>query len=177
MSRADRRSGETRTGDVQQQAGPGGRKTALGIPPNTVAADKEEASAPQPIADCSAKRQRLVDLLATDPPLHPVMLLVGAGIEGALASRLCKVHPPQRIREAVVHAARKSNRNPAGLIRRFLENPSWKGSSGDAVLNSTTLPHVLLPGEGTGGKTCPSRAMMATSDTVRRFRLPVRRGA
>jgi hypothetical protein len=32
---------------------------------------------------------------------------------------------------------------------------------------------VILPGAGTGGKTCPRRAMMATSDTVRRFRLPV----
>jgi len=35
---------------------------------------------------------------------------------------------------------------------------------------------VFLPGAGTGGKTCPSRAMMAASDTVRRFRLPAERG-
>ena len=47
------------------------------------------------------------------------------------------------------------------------------GSSGEAILNSTTLHNVLLPGAGTGGKTCPFRAMMAASDTVRRFRLPV----
>jgi len=47
------------------------------------------------------------------------------------------------------------------------------GSSGKAILNSTTLHNVLLPGAGTGGKTCPCRAMMAASDTVRRFRLPV----
>jgi len=46
-------------------------------------------------------------------------------------------------------------------------------SSGEAVLNSTTLHSVLLRGAGTGGKTCPFRAMMATSGTVRRFRLPV----
>jgi len=46
-------------------------------------------------------------------------------------------------------------------------------SSGDPILNTTTLHNVLLPGAGTGGKTCPCRAMMATSDTVRRFRLPV----
>jgi len=39
--------------------------------------------------------------------------------------------------------------------------------------DSTTLHNVLLPGAGTGSKTCPSGAMMATSDTVRRFRLPV----
>jgi len=47
------------------------------------------------------------------------------------------------------------------------------GSSGHAILNSTSLHNVLLPGAGTSGKTCPRRAMMATSDTVRRFRLPV----
>ena len=41
------------------------------------------------------------------------------------------------------------------------------------MLNSTTLHNVLLPGAGTGGKTGPCRAMKATSDTVRRFRLPV----
>jgi len=35
------------------------------------------------------------------------------------------------------------------------------------------LHNVFLPGAGTGGKTCPCRAMMATSDPVRRFRLPV----
>jgi len=46
-------------------------------------------------------------------------------------------------------------------------------SSVDAILNSTTLHNVFLPGAGTGGKTCQCRAMMATSDTVRRFRLPV----
>ena len=52
-----------------------------------------------------------------------------------------------------------------------IKTSNW--SSGQAVLNSTTLHNVFLPGAGTGGKTCPSRAMMATSDTVRRFRLPV----
>jgi hypothetical protein len=40
------------------------------------------------------------------------------------------------------------------------------GSSGVAILNSTILHKVFLQGAGTGGKTCPSRAMMATSDTV-----------
>ena len=35
------------------------------------------------------------------------------------------------------------------------------------------LHNVFLPGAGTGGKTCPCRAMMATSDPVRRFRMPV----
>ena len=40
------------------------------------------------------------------------------------------------------------------------------GSSRNAILNSTILHNVLLAGAGTGGKTCPSRAMMATSDTV-----------
>jgi hypothetical protein len=34
------------------------------------------------------------------------------------------------------------------------------------MLNSTILHNVFVPGGGTGGKTCPSRAMMATSDTV-----------
>ena len=51
--------------------------------------------------------------------------------------------------------------------------PSIHGVPGHAILNSTILHNVFLPDAGTGGKTCPCRAMMATSDPVRRFRLPV----
>jgi hypothetical protein len=39
-----------------------------------------------------------------------------------------------------------------------------EGSSGDATLSSTTLHNVFVPGAGTGGKTGPSRAMMAASE-------------
>ena len=106
QSRADKRSEEARATDV--------------------AGGKETSCASGPLADCPAQAERLVKLLAQEPPAPPLFLLVGAGMDGAVARNLCSAHPPERIRQAAIYAARKSKRNPAGLIRKFLENPSWK---------------------------------------------------
>jgi len=82
--------------------------------------------APDLLAACSAQTAQLVRLLAEKPDVPPRILLAGAGMDGAVAINLCATNDAHRIRQVVVHAVRKSSRNPAGLIRKMLENPDWK---------------------------------------------------
>ena len=82
--------------------------------------------APVPGAACSAQAAKLMQLLAEEPHVPGLMLLVAAGMESQVAKTLCAANNPARIRQAVVYACKRTKRNAAGLIRQILENPDWK---------------------------------------------------
>jgi hypothetical protein len=80
---------------------------------------------PTAYADCTDYAQRLKLALTQNPPEPPFMILVAAGMEPNVARQLSHAHTPERIRQVAVYAARHADRNPAGLIRKCLENPKW----------------------------------------------------
>ena len=85
--------------------------------------------APDPLPEsydkCTDAGQRLRLALSRQPPEHPFMVLVASGMDALVARDLTHTHKPERIRQVAVYAAKHSSRNPAGLIRKCLENPDW----------------------------------------------------
>ena len=126
QSRAEQSRAEKRREEKSRAEQSRAEQTREEKSPKDVVVARKTDCAPVPGAACSAQAAKLMQLLAEEPHVPGLMLLVAAGMQSQVAKTLCAANNPARVRQAVVYACKRTKRNAAGLIRQILENPDWK---------------------------------------------------